>query len=78
MNYVSPAFATLSYGSRDRIQTPPVLAIGFPVIPAVVVAVWVAVATVTAFAVGITMDVALSLNVLSIQSIVSTVSPPAE
>lgn len=76
MNYVSPEFSTLSYGASDRMSIPLVLAIGFPIIPAVVVAVWVFAVTMTAIVAGITLNVSLFFNVLNIQNTVTTVDSP--
>lgn len=66
MNYVSPDFSTLSYGASDRMQIPLAAIVGFPIIPALLVAVWVAAVTMTAFVVGTYLNVSLYANVLSI------------
>lgn len=69
--YVSPTFATLSYGMLDRSPMPMMLAVGVPVVvfAALVLLVWVAGIAITAGNVALVANAAAGVNVAAVENV---------
>ena len=69
--YVSPTFATLSYGMLDRSPMPMMLAVGVPVIvyAALVLLVWVAGIAITAGNAALVLNAVTGVNVAAVENV---------